>query len=454
MELMDELSGVRDALVQQMLNDTLLQRNLSAMDDEDGPLPTSIKITVVVVYLIVCVVGLVGNGLVMYVIIRYTKMKTATNIYIFNLAVADALVLATLPFQGTDVLLGFWPFGLALCKIVVAIDYYNMFTSIFTLTSMSVDRYIAVCHPVRSLTVRTPFRAKMINVAVWVLASAVGLPVMIMGQVEEDFNGTHVLLVLLYNRMHQPATVKQTMTHFNLFLYTYLAVLSNLTLFSDVNVLFSIPFSIDSLLNVYHGTNSNDFTSDVHPGGECIVTLPDPRGHWKPVFATCIFLFSFLIPVVIISCCYGLMIRRLQSVRLLSGSKEKDRNLRRITYMVLSVVAAFVLCWMPVQVLALIQALEKVDLGGSRAAMAAMHFCIALGYANSSLNPVLYAFLDENFKRCFREFCVSSEPGSYLEEQRKKSLKREEGECGKVVAGVIHDTGEVIDVGAIPACVN
>lgn len=67
---MDELSDVRDALVLKMLNDTLLQRNLSAMDDEAGPLPTSIKITVVVVYLIVCVVGLVGNCLVMYVIIR------------------------------------------------------------------------------------------------------------------------------------------------------------------------------------------------------------------------------------------------------------------------------------------------------------------------------------------------------------------------------------------------
>lgn len=142
---------------------------------------------------------------------RYTKMKTATNIYIFNLALADALVLATLPFQGTDVLLGFWPFGLALCKIVVAIDYYNMFTSIFTLTSMSVDRYTAVCHPVRSLTVRTPFRAKLINVAVWVLASAVGLPVMIMGQVEEDFNGRHVLLL---NHMPQLAILKQTMIHF------------------------------------------------------------------------------------------------------------------------------------------------------------------------------------------------------------------------------------------------
>ncbi|CAI9582561.1 unnamed protein product [Staurois parvus] len=74
-------------------------------------------------------------------------MKTATNIYIFNLALADALVLMTLPFQGTDIIMGIWPFGNALCKIAIAIDYYNMFTSTFTLTMMSVDRYIAICPP-------------------------------------------------------------------------------------------------------------------------------------------------------------------------------------------------------------------------------------------------------------------------------------------------------------------
>ena len=115
-------------------------------------------------------------------------MKTATNIYIFNLALADTLVLLTLPFQGTDVLLGFWPFGNALCKVVIAIDYYNMFTSTFTLTAMSVDRYVAICHPIRALDVRTSSKAQAVNVAIWALASIVGIPVAIMGsaQVEDE----------------------------------------------------------------------------------------------------------------------------------------------------------------------------------------------------------------------------------------------------------------------------
>lgn len=107
-------------------------------------------------------------------------MKTATNIYIFNLALADALATSTLPFQSAKYLMETWPFGELLCKLVLSIDYYNMFTSIFTLTMMSVDRYVAVCHPVKALDFRTPAKAKVINVCIWVLSSVIGVPIMVM----------------------------------------------------------------------------------------------------------------------------------------------------------------------------------------------------------------------------------------------------------------------------------
>lgn len=122
-------------------------------------------------------------------------MKTATNIYIFNLALADTLVLLTLPFQGTDILLGFWPFGNTLCKTVIAIDYYNMFTSTFTLTAMSVDRYVAICHPIRALDVRTSSKAQAVNVAIWALASVVGVPVAVMGSAQVEDEGQWMILL-------------------------------------------------------------------------------------------------------------------------------------------------------------------------------------------------------------------------------------------------------------------
>lgn len=120
-------------------------------------------------------------------------MKTATNIYIFNLAVADALVTTTMPFQSADYLLSSWPFGEVACKVFISIDYYNMFTSIFTLTMMSVDRYVAVCHPVKALDFRTPVKAKIINVIIWVLSSAAGIPAMTLGGTKTN-NGTLTLI--------------------------------------------------------------------------------------------------------------------------------------------------------------------------------------------------------------------------------------------------------------------
>ncbi|NP_001289724.1 mu-type opioid receptor isoform MOR-1M [Mus musculus] len=275
--------------------------------------------------------------------LRYTKMKTATNIYIFNLALADALATSTLPFQSVNYLMGTWPFGNILCKIVISIDYYNMFTSIFTLCTMSVDRYIAVCHPVKALDFRTPRNAKIVNVCNWILSSAIGLPVMFM------------------------ATTKYRQG------------------------------SID-----------------------CTLTFSHPTWYWENLLKICVFIFAFIMPVLIITVCYGLMILRLKSVRMLSGSKEKDRNLRRITRMVLVVVAVFIVCWTPIHIYVIIKAL--ITIPETTFQTVSWHFCIALGYTNSCLNPVLYAFLDENFKRCFREFCIPT--SSTIEQQNSARIRQ------------------------------
>ncbi|XP_072249411.1 opioid receptor, delta 1b [Leuresthes tenuis] len=288
-----------------------------------------LAVCITALYSLICVVGLLGNMLVMYGVLRYTKMKTATNIYIFNLALADTLATTTLPFQSAKYLMRTWPFGELLCKVVIAIDYYNMFTSIFTLTMMSVDRYIAVCHPVKALDFRTPAKAKLINICIWILSSAVGVPVMIMAVTKVTDKGNTA----------------------------------------------------------------------------CTLRFPKPEWYWDTVTKICVFILAFVVPVFVITICYGLMILRLKSVRLLSGSKEKDRNLRRITRMVLVVVAAFIFCWTPIHIFIIVKTMVNID-HKNLLVMASWHLCIALGYTNSSLNPVLYAFLDENFKRCFRDFCL------------------------------------------------
>lgn len=73
------------------------------------------------IHFMVCAVGLCGNTLVIYVILRYAKMKTVTNIYILNLAVADVLCMMSLPFIALQLALVRWPFGEALCRVIMTV---------------------------------------------------------------------------------------------------------------------------------------------------------------------------------------------------------------------------------------------------------------------------------------------------------------------------------------------
>ncbi|XP_048350747.1 somatostatin receptor type 5 [Sphaerodactylus townsendi] len=144
------------------------------------------SVLIPVIYLLVCAVGLSGNTLVIYVVLRYAKMKTVTNIYILNLAIADVLFMLGLPFLATQNAISYWPFGSFLCHLVTAFDGINQFTSIFCLTVMSLDRYVAVVHPIKSTKWRRPRVAKLISLAVWTLSILVVLPIIIFADVQED----------------------------------------------------------------------------------------------------------------------------------------------------------------------------------------------------------------------------------------------------------------------------
>nr|XP_004558519.1 somatostatin receptor type 5 isoform X2 [Maylandia zebra] len=111
---------------------------------------------IVIIHTIVFIVGFLGNTLAIYVMARYAKMNTATNIYILNLAVADELYILGIPFIGTNSVLSYWPFGEAVCKISMTADAMSQFASTFSLTLMSIDRFLFVVYPVRSVKWRKP----------------------------------------------------------------------------------------------------------------------------------------------------------------------------------------------------------------------------------------------------------------------------------------------------------
>lgn len=103
-----------------------------------------------VVYTIICVVGLSGNLLVCWVVLRNRHMRTVTNFFITNLGLADIL-LCTLagPVTAVEYILEDWVFGQLLCHLLPYSLGVSVYLSVLTLMSIAIDRYLVILHPFR-----------------------------------------------------------------------------------------------------------------------------------------------------------------------------------------------------------------------------------------------------------------------------------------------------------------
>ncbi|KAL6097609.1 ccr9 [Pungitius sinensis] len=147
---------------------------------------------------IIFLLGAVGNLLVVWI---YTsvrnRLKTMTDVYLLNLAVADLLFLCMLPLMAADSIKD-WDFGIALCKMVSAVYKINFFSSMLLLTCISVDRYIAIVQVTKAQNLKKKrlFYSKLACLGVWTFSALLALPEFIFARVT-DRNG-QVLCTLVY----------------------------------------------------------------------------------------------------------------------------------------------------------------------------------------------------------------------------------------------------------------
>jgi len=109
------------------------------------------------------------------------------------LAIADCLFILFLPFTiAHAIMLYHWPFGTIYCKLHSFIMFTNMYASIYFLTTISIDRYLAVVHSVKSLEIRTLRNAYVATGVVWALACILSLPALIFRNTFEVEDGNIV----------------------------------------------------------------------------------------------------------------------------------------------------------------------------------------------------------------------------------------------------------------------
>ncbi|MBN3321142.1 GP183 protein, partial [Atractosteus spatula] len=125
-------------------------------------------------YTVICIAGVSLNGLALYSIHKRKEKITSSLLYLINLTMADFFFAFLLPLRIVYFAMGFrWKLGEAVCRISGYLFYLNIYSGINFMVCLSVDRYIAVMHPITLQRFRNVSFAKGICIFVWIFTCAV-----------------------------------------------------------------------------------------------------------------------------------------------------------------------------------------------------------------------------------------------------------------------------------------
>ncbi|NWH48947.1 NK1R protein, partial [Fregata magnificens] len=128
-----------------------------------------------VAYALIVVVSVVGNVVVMWIILAHKRMRTVTNYFLVNLAFAEASMSAfNTVVNFTYAIHNEWYYGLLYCKFHNFFPIAAVFASIYSMTAIALDRYMAIIHPLQPRLSATA--TKVVIGVIWLLAFLLAFP--------------------------------------------------------------------------------------------------------------------------------------------------------------------------------------------------------------------------------------------------------------------------------------
>ncbi|XP_059543031.1 growth hormone secretagogue receptor type 1 isoform X1 [Myotis daubentonii] len=151
-----------------------------------APLLAGVTATCVALF----VVGIAGNLLTMLVVSRFRELRTTTNLYLSSMAFSDLLIFLCMPLDLVRLWqYRPWNFGDLLCKLFQFVSESCTYATVLTITALSVERYFAICFPLRAKVVVTKGRVKLVILVIWAVAFCSAGPIFVLVGVEHE-NGT------------------------------------------------------------------------------------------------------------------------------------------------------------------------------------------------------------------------------------------------------------------------
>ncbi|GIY69827.1 orexin receptor type 2, partial [Caerostris darwini] len=316
----------------------------------DYIIPTPLEWMLISLHVVVFVVGLVGNALVCVSVYRNHTMRTVTNYFIVNLALADFLViLVCLPPTVLWDVTETWFFGRITCKLVLYLQSISVSVSVLTLTFISIDRWYAICHPLSFKS--TAARAKTNILLIWLVSILVVLPEAIVLDTRKHPIPLDTIYLTDCTYTWSESSTKIYQLFLVLFLYVAPFLLMAVAYYQIAKVLWNKNIPGSSEMN--H-----------HPSRTTVSKQNGKNGA---------------------------------TVRLIAANPSCEGQIqsrRKAAKMLIAVVVIFGLCYLPVH---LINALRyTVGLPQNSATTVVSLISHWLCYANSSINPIIYNFMNDD----------------------------------------------------------
>ncbi|XP_046880294.1 5-hydroxytryptamine receptor 4-like [Hypomesus transpacificus] len=315
---------------------------------------TSARVCITFLLLPIPIFAVLGNLLIAVSVVCFRKLRTPTNAFMVSLAMADFLVaVLVMPFslaRSVD----HWHFGRTFCTAHFLLDVTLCTSSIFNLSCVALDRYLAVCDPLHYPARMARRRVILLLLLSWILPLLISSLCVFLGMYSGPAGPGW------YCGLHEHKRRQFCLAAF----YTPYAVTS-----STLSFFIPVGFMIFAYGRIFLAAKRQ--ASWIHAMEHKAGQLHDSRPR--------------------------------------HGHQNSMRKARKAAQMLGLIMGVFLLCWLPFFTVNMVH-----PLWGYSVSPVLLEAFLWLGYANSSLNPFLYASFNRQFRCAFTSILGSAMPGRKL----------------------------------------